>query len=118
MARKTFKVTCKEEGRGKPSSESFTTLAEARDYIRDRWQGVEYIDGTNSFHTDYCSYKCVGFNLADIGNRRWREDWLEWDWLDLDAKNTEEENPLALQLYSAFERYDSKQIEESEPPPF
>ena len=117
MARKTFKVTCKEEGRGKPSSESFATLAEARDYIRDRWQGPEYIDGPASFHTDYCTYKLTGFTLADIGKKRWCEDWFEWDWLDLDAKN-EEENPLARQLYAAFERYDSKQMEETEPPPF
>jgi len=110
MARKTFKVTCK-EGRGKPSSESFATLAEARDYIRDRWQGPEYIDGDASFHTDYCTYKLTGFTLADIGKRRWCEAWFEWDWLDL-AKNNEEENPLAIQLY------DSKQTEDSEPPPF
>lgn len=67
MARKTFKVTGKEEGRGKPFSESFATLAEARDYIRDRWQGAEYVDGKASFHTDYCTYKCIGFTLADVG---------------------------------------------------
>ena len=80
----TFKITCREEGRGEPSNESFTTLAEARNYIRDRWQGPDYINGPASFHTDYCTYKCIGFTLSDIGNRRWCEDWLEWDWLELE----------------------------------
>lgn len=136
-ARKAFKVECKEEGRGRATRESFATLAEARDYIRDRWQGVEYKDGNEGFHTDYSTYKCIGFTLADIGKSRWSDGWFEWDWLDLDAKACDvcegdcgktseyclnplaaKPNPLADQLYAAFERYDAKQHEEAEPPPF
>jgi len=82
MAKK-FKIESKEEGRGKPDRELFATLIEARDYIRDRWQGADYIDGPDSFHTDYCTFRLVGFVLADIGKRRYEEWGPEWDWLEL-----------------------------------
>lgn len=49
------------------SSESFATLADAAKYVKDRWQGVEYVDGRAAFHTDYARYLCFGFKLADIG---------------------------------------------------
>ena len=116
-ARKPFKVQSKEQGRGPVSTNSFATLAEARDFICSHWQGADYIDGEAKFHTDYCTFNCVGFTLADIGKRRWCDGWFEWDWLDLDAKVQEASNPLADQLYAALERYDAKQAE-SEPPPF
>jgi hypothetical protein len=116
-AKKAFKIKSQEQGRGPVSTDSFATLAEAQAFVRSHWQGVEYKDGNASFHTDYSTFECVGFTLADIGKARWSDDWFEWDWLDLDAKE-EEANPLAQQLYSAFERYDAKQMEESEPPPF
>ena len=117
--RKPFKVQSKEQGRGPLSTDSFATLAEAQAFVASHWQGADYIDGEARFHTDYCDFHCVGFVLADIGKRYWVdvEGFFEWDWLDLDAKE-EETNPLAQQLYSAFERYDAKQMEESEPPPF
>lgn len=116
--RKAFKIQSREEGRGPASTDSFATLAEAQAYVRSQWQGPEYKDGEASFHTDYCTFKCVGFTLADIGKLRWSDGWFEWDWLDLDAKDEEEGNPLALQLYAEFERFDAKQTEESAPPPF
>jgi hypothetical protein len=40
-------------------------LAAASAYIAERWQGDEYRDGPASFHTDYCTYQCHGFTLAD-----------------------------------------------------
>jgi len=49
------------------SSESFATLAEAAKYVKDRWQGVEYVDSKHGFHTDYARYLCFGFKLEDIG---------------------------------------------------
>ena len=115
--RKPFKVQSQEKGRAPVSTDSFSTLAEAQAFVRSHWQGPDYKDGDASFHTDYSTFRCVGFTLADIGKIRWCEDWFEWDWLDLDAKVEEESNPLADQLYAALERYDAKQAE-SEPPPF
>jgi hypothetical protein len=80
MKRKPYKIVSKEEGRGKAHRESFATLPEARDYVRDHWQGPDYIDGPDGFHTDYSTFALIGFTLADIGKRRWCDDWFEWDW--------------------------------------
>ena len=44
----------------------FATVAEAAQYVWERWQGVEYMDSPHSFHTDYAAYETVGFALADI----------------------------------------------------
>ncbi len=68
---KPFKVHSQEEGRGRRYTKSFTTLAEAAEYIKDRWQGADYIDGVESFHTDYSTYECEGFTLKDIGKMGW-----------------------------------------------
>jgi hypothetical protein len=65
--KKQYKIKSQEEGRGKVETESFATLAEASRYIQDRWQGFEYRDGNESFHTDYCTYLLVGFTFKDIG---------------------------------------------------
>ncbi len=62
-----YSVSCREEGRGKASVTKFATLDDAARYVKDRWQGAEYMDGPSSFHTDYCSYELRGFALADIG---------------------------------------------------
>jgi hypothetical protein len=62
-----FKITSQEEGRGKITSAKFKTLSSASAYIQERWQGVEYKDGQESFHTDYSSYILHGFTFADIG---------------------------------------------------
>ena len=64
---KPFAVKNREEGRGKATSVKFATLEEASRYIQDRWQGAEYVNGMDSFHTDYCSYELEGFSLSDIG---------------------------------------------------
>ena len=66
--RAPFKITCYEEGNTrKQSSKSFPTLREASRYIQDRWQGPEYMDGADQFHTDYSSYILAGFTLRNIG---------------------------------------------------
>jgi len=44
----------------------FATLAEAAQYVFDRWQGVDYMDSGTAFHTDYAVFETVGFTLADI----------------------------------------------------
>lgn len=85
MTSKTFKIEWREFGRGPANLESFSTLAEARNHIRDRWQGSDYIDSDLSFHTDYCTYDLIGWNLHDVGKRVWYEDWFEWEWLPLEG---------------------------------
>lgn len=94
--RKPFKVKNQEEGRGPVETKSFATLIEAQQYIRERWQGADYIDGSAAFHTDYCTYELVGFKLSDIGTIRpvyWtdddgkqRLDYMEYDFKDLTAE--------------------------------
>jgi hypothetical protein len=61
-----MKITSQEFGRGPVTTRRFATLAAAAAYIADRWQGDEYRDGPASFHTDYCTYQCHGFTLADV----------------------------------------------------
>ena len=63
----TFKIAYREQGRGKPSIERFKTLEAAKDYIKDRWEGPDYIDGPASFHNDFCRFTLEGFTLQDIG---------------------------------------------------
>lgn len=64
-----YRIKSREEGRGKWSVKSFKTLGEASEYIQARWQGTEYCDGRDGFHTDYCEYVLHGFTLYDLG--RW-----------------------------------------------
>lgn len=64
---KKYKIQSQEEGCGKVYTESFDNLADASAYIQDRWQGPDYIDGSDGFHTDYSTYEVKGFTLRDIG---------------------------------------------------
>lgn len=65
--KKPYKIEAREFGKGRPSVESFADLTAATQFIKDRWQGAEYVDGADQFHTDYCSYTLRGFVLADVG---------------------------------------------------
>lgn len=69
--KKPYKVKSQEEGRGKVYTKSFASLEQAQAYIRDRWQGPDYIDGQDGFHSDYSTYELVGFTLNDIGKISW-----------------------------------------------
>lgn len=75
-----YVVKNQEEGRGKWHRESFKMLEDAAKYIRDRWQGTEYMNGARAFHTDYCLFECVGFSLFDIGHMGERDEygWREF----------------------------------------
>ena len=55
------------ENRHKTVDVKFTTLDAASEYIQERWQGVDYINTTRSFHTDFAVYTLIGFSLEDIG---------------------------------------------------
>jgi hypothetical protein len=65
--KKPYKIKSREFGRGRPMVESFATLEQASAYIQERWQGIEYRDGIDGFHSDYCTYELVGFTFNDIG---------------------------------------------------
>ncbi len=67
MNNSKLSISSQELGRGPESVESFDTLRDAQQYIRDRWQGPDYIDGANGFHTDYTSFVLSGFSLLDVG---------------------------------------------------
>ena len=67
--RKPFRVKSQEEGRGPVDNKSFATLVKASRYIQERWQGADYMDADDAFHTDYCTYWLSGFKLSDVGTR-------------------------------------------------
>jgi len=68
MKKSLFKIIILEEGNArKKSVEAFDNLQAASLYVQGRWEGPEYIDCSEEFHTDYCTYQLVGFTLKDIG---------------------------------------------------
>ena len=72
MTKKSFQIIGMEEGRPeKQWTNTFETLAAASKYIQDRWQGPEYIDGADEFHTDFATFQLQGFTLKDIGIMGW-----------------------------------------------
>jgi hypothetical protein len=70
-----YKISCREEGRGKKTTKSFSTLDQASAYIQEYWQGVEYKDGPDGFHTDYSEYTLHGFTFKDIGHTVFEGTW-------------------------------------------
>jgi len=66
MRKKPFSVESQEEGRGPKTVRKFATVEEIRTYVKGHWQGWEYYDGGNSFHSDYCTFTVKGVNLADL----------------------------------------------------
>jgi len=86
-----YKVIGREEGQGKPFVRSFKTLAELQAYVRDRWEGPDYIDGPASFHNDYCTFRITGAMLADLGNRLGlpgTDGYWDWAWKDISFKTS------------------------------
>ena len=88
--RKPYKIKNQEEGRGPVETKSFATLSEAQEYIKERWQGADYIDGSSGFHTDYCTYQLIGFTLQDIGKIRPVYFEGEFDYMEFDFKELSE----------------------------
>lgn len=64
----------------------FTTLAEVQAYVKARWQGPDYIDGPDVFHSDYCQYQLVSCTLSDLGTRGapGTDEFWDWRWKDLE----------------------------------
>jgi hypothetical protein len=76
-----YTVRFQEEGRGPVTVRSFPTLKGVQAYVRERWQGVEYMDGRDTFHTDYCLYWLQGVTLYELGSHA--GDYgtgAYWDW--------------------------------------
>jgi len=44
----------------------FEKLEDAIAFVKDRWQGEDYIDGPQGFHTDYSTYELIGFKISDV----------------------------------------------------
>lgn len=84
MAKAAYSIRSKEFGRGKAHVRRFTTLAGLQEAVKAQWQGVEYIDGPASFHSDYCTFTISGATLKDLGHRDPNDRWY-WLWNDLTA---------------------------------
>ena len=83
-----YAVTSKEEGRGKATRRTFSKLADLQRYVKDRWEGADYIDGPADFHGDYATFHLVGCTLADLGKRagaHGTDEYFEWNWHSLTA---------------------------------
>lgn len=79
-AKNKYKVTSQAEGRGPVTTHRFTYLSTAQLYIKDRWEGVEYMDGWAGFHNDYTSFELHGFTLREVGERGAYGTDAYWDW--------------------------------------
>ena len=81
-----YSIEVREEGRGPATIRKFENLWDVQKYVRDRWQGVEYIDGPNAFHSDYCTFDMYGAMLRDLGEHAgpWgTQDYWQWNWFEL-----------------------------------
>ena len=82
-----YTVEVREEGRGRPTVRKFDTLKEVQQYVKDRWCGVDYVDGRSSFHSDYATFDLIGCTLTDLGRRMGPHGTYEfwcWDWLEVE----------------------------------
>ena len=99
-----YQINCREEGRGKPSVNKFATLPEAQTYIKDRWQGADYMDGDSGFHTDASTYELIGFTLKDVGTVSWLGEgagiWRDYKFTDFTAEKKPEPIQPAPALHS------------------
>lgn len=64
---KPYQIEVRSEGKGKPTVEKFDTLDAASEYVQSQWQGADYADGDDGFHSDYCTFRLIGFTLRQIG---------------------------------------------------
>jgi hypothetical protein len=57
-----------------------------QDYVKGRWQGADYIDGTHEFHGDYGRFELTGCSLADLGHRNGAagtDEYFDWTWINV-----------------------------------
>jgi hypothetical protein len=88
-AKAKYTVRAREFGRGPALTRKFSTLAALQEYVRARWEGVEYIDGPQSFHNDYCTFNLSGAKLTDLGRRKGEygaEAFWDWEWFDFSSE--------------------------------
>ena len=68
---KPFALIGREFGRGKPFAKKCNTLVELAAAVKEQWQGADYIDGDNGFHTDYSTtYSLATFRRFGIQNTK------------------------------------------------
>jgi hypothetical protein len=81
-----YLIAIQEEGRGPKSWNKFGTLNAAQAFIKSHWQGAEYQDGQDGFHSDYATFTVVGFKMSDI-HRLYVDEWggLASEWKKLEA---------------------------------
>lgn len=87
MKVKRFSISVREEGRGKPTVYRFTELAQAEAWIKEHWQGSDYIDGNDGFHTDYSTFEMKGFTFQDIGRFSYKDGCREFTFEHDDRRN-------------------------------
>jgi len=60
----------------------FATIAEVREYVKGRWQGVEYMDSLTCFHNDFGHFFLKNCSLSDLGQRGSTDASSDayWDW--------------------------------------
>lgn len=104
-----------ESGIGEGSKETkFATLIEVQEYVKDRWQGADYIDGTDVFHNDFGHFILKGCNLADLGARA-IDDFYTWIWKDLLPKMSDGIEPsLVAEINAETERSEAESTYEAE----
>src|SRR5689334_252769 len=84
-----FSIVCREASFNgvlmKGERKNFSTLFLLQQYVKARWQGPDYIDGPNTFHSDYCQYTVTGCSFNDLGNRNGlpgTDEYFDWTWKD------------------------------------
>jgi hypothetical protein len=77
-----YKYTVTYRGMDGRSVNRFSTLQTLQQYVRDRWEGTDYIDSSAGFHNDYGRFTLTGCTLADLGARGSSNphDDRFWDW--------------------------------------
>jgi hypothetical protein len=80
MAGKKFKINYR--GVDGKSVKSFSTLEEAGKYLADRYQGADYLLGSNVMGTDYAQYELTGFSLSDVGQFDFSQGYKDFEFYD------------------------------------
>jgi hypothetical protein len=70
------------------AQKKFATLADVQEYVKGRWEGVDYIDSADTFHNDYGRFTLTGCKLSDLGSRIPCDDYFEWHWSELATEVT------------------------------
>ncbi len=79
VSKQPYKIKIREFGRGPATVKRFATLGAASAEVLAHWQGPDYVNGPASFHTDYSTFELVGFELADIAEKKIHQEHYGYD---------------------------------------